>query len=402
MKSNVLNNILISLCLVLLIFQPSVPYLSSAGAVITVLISLVKIIFSTKSPVRVKHYIVSFFVPIIIFYFLILFYSAARVLLDGLYDISFFRVSLNQTIFLIAVFLFVISFDDYSDKFEKYIFILFVANLFYAVLAVDFFPSLLDLAVKVKGESSDLVDKNYLNLYRIAFFGSDSHYGISALYSLALVCFSFYMKKANINSIVGGFFLLFLAVAGVIAGRTAFIFILVSFFILLRNSIKITFLFLFFSSLSIYLVTMYLDLPEHFVNWMFELFINLSDGKGVQTESSNHLLKMYSINIDVNPVFGNAKFLLDNGSYYGGSDVGYIRHFLFGGFLICILIYLLPVIILLKNKLDLKIMIAFLSMYILELKGSAIYETPMMVLFIIISFLSYKEKQNFYKSRSVY
>ncbi|WP_185838466.1 hypothetical protein, partial [Vibrio cholerae] len=114
-------------------------------------------------------------------------------------------------------------------------YILFVANLFYAVLAVDFFPSLLDLAVKVKGESSDLVDKNYLNLYRIAFFGSDSHYGISALYSLALVCFSFYMKKANINSIVGGFFLLFLAVAGVIAGRTAFIFILVSFFILLRN-----------------------------------------------------------------------------------------------------------------------------------------------------------------------
>ncbi len=402
MKSNVLNNILISLCLVLLIFQPSVPYISSAGAVITVLISLVKIIFSTKSSVRVRHYIVSFFVPIIIFYFLILFYSAARVLLDGLYDISFFRVSLNQTIFLIAVVLFVISFDDYSDKFEKYIYILFVANLFYAVLAVDFFPSLLDLAVKVKGESSDLVDKNYLNLYRIAFFGSDSHYGISALYSLALVCFSFYMKKANINSIVGGFFLFFLAVAGVIAGRTAFIFILVSFFILLRNSIKITFLFLFFSSLSIYLVTMYLDLPEHFVNWMFELFINLSDGKGVQTESSNHLLKMYSINIDVNPVFGNAKFLFDNGSYYGGSDVGYIRHFLFGGFLICILIYLLPVIILLKNKFDLKIMIAFLSMYILELKGSAIYETPMMVLFIIISFLSYKEKQSFYKSRSVY
>lgn len=396
-----LNNILISLCLILLIFQPSVPYLSSAGAVITIAISLLKIVFLTKGSLKINNYILNFFTPVLILYFLILFYSLARVLLSGLDDISFFRVSLNQTIFLIAVISFIISFDDYSDKFEKYIYILLVVNFFYAVLAVDFFPFLLDLAVKVKGASSELIDKNYLNLYRIAFFGSDSHYGISALYSLALICFSFYMKKANINSVVGGFFLLFLTFAGVIAGRTAFIFVFISFFILLRSNIKITIYFLFFSSLSIYLVIMYLDLPEHFINWIFELFINISDGKGVQTESSNHLLKMYSINFDVNPIFGNAKFLLDGGGYYGGSDVGYIRHFLFGGILICILIYLVPVIILLKNKLDLKIIVVFLSMYILELKGSAIYETPMMIFFIIISFLAYKERQNIYKSRSV-
>ncbi|MGI2049105.1 hypothetical protein [Shewanella oncorhynchi] len=396
-----LNNILISLCLILLIFQPSVPYLSSAGAVITIAISLLKIVFLTKGSLKINNYILNFFTPVLILYFLILFYSLARVLLSGLDDISFFRVSLNQTIFLIAVISFIISFDDYSDKFEKYIYILLVVNFFYAVLAVDFFPFLLDLAVKVKGASSELIDKNYLNLYRIAFFGSDSHYGISALYSLALVCFSFYMKKANINSVVGGFFLLFLTFAGVIAGRTAFIFVFISFFILLRSNIKITIYFLFFSSLSIYLVIMYLDLPEHFINWIFELFINISDGKGVQTESSNHLLKMYSINFDVNPIFGNAKFLLDGGGYYGGSDVGYIRHFLFGGILICILIYLVPVIILLKNKLDLKIIVVFLSMYILELKGSAIYETPMMIFFIIISFLAYKERQNIDKSRSV-
>lgn len=71
--------------------------------------------------------------------------------------------------------------------------------------------------------------------------------------------------------------------------------------------------------------------------FVFEFYYKYKDTGELSTKSTDILLNMWDLNVDVTDiVFGTGNFTNDKtGEYYFGSDVGYLRNLLYGGFFGC-------------------------------------------------------------------
>jgi hypothetical protein len=72
--------------------------------------------------------------------------------------------------------------------------------------------------------------------------------------------------------------------------------------------------------------------------YVFEMFDSYMAGHGVHSQSTARLSTMYEIDASVYQlIFGEGLYTGSDGLYYKHTDVGFIRHLLFGGVLFVIL-----------------------------------------------------------------
>lgn len=374
------------LALFLLLFDLHFPNFNGLGsAPFSLIISFIVIFFSFKKIKKRILFIFNEFNSIIFLYTLLLIYVFIRIMLDGAQEPSYIGSSSKSFVIMLSSLLYLIAFD--SDK------------LFERLLNVFFFNACICLFVGTFQEFQYYVDIFKPNggedligwtPYRNAFLAGAGYFGIGAPFGLASVFFLVYMILKKEFSLISLLKLMVIIIAAVFAARAVFVCLLVAliYLVIIKRSFK-SLLISVFSGVVIFWV---LNLPvfEIYQIWLFELF-----EKGIQgSDSGNVLFATYKI--PDNPItwfFGDAKYSMGNGEYYMGSDIGYIRHWFFGGLFFMLSVVFIPVLFYLKNREGFFLLVITPICLLLHFKGVFIYNNPVFTpLMIIASHILYKRK----------
>src|SRR5690606_28622599 len=130
-----------------------------------------------------------------------------------------------------------------------------------------------------------------------------------------------------------------IAIAGILSGRTVFIAIaLGGLYILtvernrvlplLSKSFKILALFAlsFIAAYFIFRDIIDFDRVEKTISWVFEMFIQYSEGGQIETNTTDVMLRMYIWPEELSTwIYGDGLILNGDGSYYMHTDIGYVR-----------------------------------------------------------------------------
>lgn len=170
-----------------------------------------------------------------------------------------------------------------------------------------------------------------------SFFTASTNYGIHFLLLMLLpYCRGslIYKNKLWYYTIVA-----IIAIAGILSGRTVFIAIaLGGLYILtvernrvlplLSKSFKILALFVlsFIAAYFIFRDIIDFDRVEKTISWVFEMFIQYSEGGQIETNTTDVMLRMYIWPEELSTwIYGDGLILNGDGSYYMHTDIGYIR-----------------------------------------------------------------------------
>lgn len=220
-------------------------------------------------------------------------------------------------------------------------------------------------------------------------FGS-KFFSSGIINSVCLCLISRQMIRDGITRICSFFYAfsyLYILVSGLMMARTIMIGFVVSIIYIILKGIKyikrIIFPFIFaeFFIGCILLIFYFYDANKYetLFNFGFEVFINIAEGKGIQSRSTNKMLTMYSFpKYDEYKtwIIGDSKLFTQNRSgYYKGTDIGYCRYiYSIGviGLIIAIVsqfIYIFGIIYP-KKRNDIVLFIMFFLMFIIfNLKG---------------------------------
>lgn len=304
-------------------------------------------------------------------------------------DYSYIKTLINLTIKMTIgnVFYAYYKFKGQEYNVFNHIIISFIAQ---SVLQWVFFifPDLSTIFNIFRSEQMVLMQQKYSGIKGISLCGS-GFFSLSSGYALILgLYFSKYntIFKKNANKIL---MFLILASGVFFAGRTGYVGLFIIPFVLYKQKkLKITkdnifkcfkyFLIGIIITSCAIVLTYRIDKFKKMYNYTFEMVVNVFNGKGLQTSSTNTLLDMYKVDIkESNLLIGDGKYtIIENGkeSYYKNTDVGFFRRILYFGIIgygICVCLQL--EIIKNLNKYDKKIFWIILGfLFVLELKGEII------------------------------
>jgi len=131
--------------------------------------------------------------------------------------------------------------------------------------------------------------------------------------------------------------------------------------------------------------------------WAFSIVKQLFVEKKVTDYSVNHMVNdMYYMPEPNTLIFGDGKYSNENGSYYGHTDVGFMRLILYGGFIglalvYFLMIYLCKITIRVSKSITFKkfIFLSFVLFFILEMKGES-YQRAIMMIYPLFLIQQYK------------
>lgn len=194
--------------------------------------------------------------------------------------------------------------------------------------------------------------------------------------------------------------LVFITIAGLMTGRTFFIAIglgLVLYLLIdVKNALKVIYKVIpsviIFSTL-VYFVMISMgnkERVEKVFNFVFELYINYEETGKLTSSSTEGSLSMYKFpNTLKTWVIGDGKMQNSNGSYYMGSDIGYVRLIFYFGIVLTVLymLYQAYLYYLLSKKSQSRILkafclILFLWLLVLNFKGLANLNQYLLLFFI--------------------
>lgn len=305
----------------------------------------------------------------LLFYFILLFYVLIRVLFSSLDDISYLLTMLKTTLILISMIFYLAVF--YNSDIKNNLFNIFFINSI-VCLIFGSFPELKFMIYPFKygdDPGSSLIG---FNEYRDSMLSGSSYFGISSLFGLA---FAFLLKiTIEENKISNYMKLLVISIVGVLAGRVALLCYVLSlvYFFLFKKSYKVL-LFAFFSFIIFIFLLNTLPVLESAKFWFYEMFL----GSGVgESESVSQLKDMlYLPSNELTILFGDARYG-DSKSYYGGSDSGFVRNILFGGF-IYLFILMIAFISIFKGFLKFGfVYLMILISLVLHFKGVFVFNNP--------------------------
>jgi hypothetical protein len=321
-------------------------------------------------------------------YFLIFLFVLIRTLLSFDTDLSYLLTTLKTTEILIATFLYLLVFFD-----QKIIGRLFNVFLLNSLICV-FFGYFSDLKpyfiYPFKFSSGATIELIGSNEYRDSFLSGSGYFGISSLYAFA---FPLFVSYVNDNK---GFFnyvkLFFIGSAGILAGRVALIAYSIAIFSysLFYRKIKFILIVSFFCLIAIILLNS-LTFLNDVNNWLLDIF-----GAGNYKDSSSltELKEMFFLPNDNSLLIGDAKYANVDGTYYGNTDVGYIRNILFGGLVYLFFIFLALLTFFLKFRKNFTLIMMIIIALFLHGKGVFILNNPgfFPVLLIGASYYIYLQK----------
>lgn len=262
-----------------------------------------------------------------------------------------------------------------------------------------------DIRIKDPEEIQYLLNIRFMGIGS-EVFGGVVKYGISFFSVLILpyVHKNFLTKRKSLYWIT----VLAIFTGGLLTGRTFFIAILFGFlmyaiyrssslFSFIIENIKLIIFILILFVVFIQITSILIDEQQfqYVYNFVFEMFINLSSGDGLESRSTNHLMEMYIFPESIKTwLFGDGRMTGIDFVYYMGTDVGYIRLlFYFGLPATLYFIYvLLRYCMLLYKSYPIKIMkyfysTVFLFLIVLNFKG-LIFPTYYFALFFIFTVLA--------------
>lgn len=291
---------------------------------------------------------------------------------------------LRADIFLIATIIYLVSFNQ-NDLPKKLLNIFFLNAII--ALIIGSFPEYQYLVDFFKISSEELIG---YNPYRNAFLSGSGYFGIGAPYALAtgfyLLYLSTYNKDTNYLHYIK---LIIIAVAGILAARTAILAVGISiaYIMIYKRNTKtiigiLLLIFILYSLLNLEFFSAYRD-------WLTEVF-NPKESSTVETLTTDFLVIPQD---SFTFIFGDGKYTNLDGSYYMNTDIGYMRHWYFGGILYMLTIVLIPICLYARNLNKHFLFLIIPIVLILHFKGVFIFGSPTgMPLLFIISHIFYQKR----------
>ena len=239
-----------------------------------------------------------------------------------------------------------LNYDNYdNDFFEKLVVNLFVIQAIISIMAFVL-PSVREFIHHFQFENdAEKSEEAYAGFRGLAMSGR-------LFFEFAATCglIAFVQFKRIINkptAPIAEYIKLFLIiVCGFFAGRTSMIGTALGFLYLIlykgtiKKKIRIigSFLLILMSSVTVAVLIMPRDIltfvTEHFLPWVFDLFIKFHESGSTEDSASfNRLNEMYKyVDITINEwIYGSGRYMSVDGGYYKSVDGGFIRHLLYWG-----------------------------------------------------------------------
>ncbi|ATW42962.1 hypothetical protein [Glaesserella parasuis] len=385
-------NILLSyIALFLLVFDLHIPPFRGFGsAPISAVISIFYMLIIDRSRLNYLSNIINQFKYLILCYIFLLFYVFFRVMIDYAEEFSFVGSSLKATSILASSLIYISAFGANKKRlFEKILNIFFINAAICLYIGtyteyqyiVDFF----------KVEAKDLIGGTP---YRNAFLAGSGYFGIGAAYGLVFAFLLAYIYEHKEQSkIINYFKLTLILIAGVFAARTVFLcaIITILYIIFFKRKFSILIYTVIFILFGLWLLELEIFIPHKL--WMLELFYNGTETGSVHAILYGEHLK-YPDNI-VTIIFGDAHYSLPTGGYYMGTDIGYLRHWFFGGGVFVFSVFGILFFLYFHNRNQMFLYLIIPVCILLHYKGVFIYNNPAGApLLIIISHILYNAKKD--------
>ncbi|OUS52102.1 hypothetical protein BM607_012885 [Shewanella sp. SACH] len=373
------------LSLFLLVFDLAIPSVKFIGsAPFSLLISL-SVLFIGNGKLNIEAQVKYFTAPFFVFYFVIICFALFRISFSGelnyLLSISKSLVIFSATTFYLLAF----GCERINDKLINIFFINGVICLIAGSI-----PAILEWVYFFK---SGVAEQGFIP-YRNAFLAGSGYFGMASAYAVIILLCAHKLVKDGLSVNFAIKFMVIL-VAGVLAGRTAFVGVAISFVYIMSQSVK-------YSGLGVLLVAglvaiiLSVDALSVYAGWMFE-FISF-DGDSValsRTSSTDELDKMYFMPAhDSTWLWGDGRYV-DGEGYYMHTDAGYMRNLFFGGLPFVIAVIAYACLFAFKSK------SVFFTLFILPLafalhyKGAFILNNPASVpMLTLLAFWFYHERIN--------
>lgn len=374
--------------LFLLIFDITIPPFGGGigSAPFAILLSLfsIAIVSDKKNIYKRFSTILLEFKPVLLLYLLINIYSLFRMILvkDG--NPLFITSLLRADIFLISTITYLISFNQ--NDLPKKILNVFFFNAIIA-LTIGSFPQYQYLVDFFKISSEELIG---YNPYRNAFLAGSGYFGIGAPYALVTGFYLLYLSTYSYtNNYINYIKLLVIAVAGILAARTAVLAIglAVIYLLVYKRDPKTIMGIIFLLSLLYFILN--LEFFAAYKDWLSEVF-NPKESSTVETLTTDFLVIPTN---SITFIFGDGKYTNFDGSYYMYTDIGYMRHWYFGGIIYMLSIVSIPLLLYFKNLNKHFLFLIVPIVLVLHFKGVFIFGSPIgMPLLFLISHILYQRR----------
>lgn len=324
-------------CLFFLLFDVHIPgFPNGVGSSALMLPFFIVVFFMRPNLARLTE-IFNVFLPIVAVHFLIILYVFLRLLLGGASELSMLLAVAKNLVLFCAVFMYWVLYFVPESKTPELIIKPFFINALIC-FAAGSIPILLEYVrlFQIPTDNANLIP------YRNAFISGSGFFTIGSAYGLAFVFLSYiYLVRVQGVDFVRVFQLLVIFSAGFIAARTSLVaLIAVSFMLIVCRAASFWKMFF----LMFALLILFFSIPglDKYNVWLFELFI-----KGKESGTLQGLMNhMYFVPELSTLLFGDGvhSVMAESGSYYGGSDVGYMRNIFFGGIPYLLIMMLFPLL----------------------------------------------------------
>lgn len=371
--------------LFLLIFDLAIPPVKFIGsAPFSLLTSLVALLLGNRE-LNLKAQVKNFTAPFFIFYFFIMCFAVFRIAFSGELD-YLLSISKSLVIFTAATFyLLAFGCERINDKLVNIFFINGVI-----CLVAGSVPAILDVVYLFK---SGVPEPGFIP-YRNAFLAGSGYFGMASAYALiVLLC----AHKLVNDGLTVNFFIKFMVIliAGVLAGRTAFVGIAISFIYIMSQSVKYTGLGVLLVALLVAII-LSVDALSVYAGWMFEFVSFDGDKVALSNTSSTDVLKqMYFMPPnDSTWLWGDGRYV-DGEGYYMHTDAGYMRNLFFGGLPFVIAVVAYACLFAFKSKSVFFTLFILPLIFALHYKGGFILNNPASVpMLTLLAFGFYHERIN--------
>lgn len=371
--------------LYLLVFDLAIPPVKMVGSAPFSLLISFAVLLICRNKLNVKAQVKKFTAPFFVFYFVIICFALFRILFSGElnYLLSIFKsfvIFTSATFYLLAF-----GCDRINDRLINIFFINGVI-----CLVAGSVPAILEWVYFFK---SGVPEPGFIP-YRNAFLAGSGYFGMASAYAVIILLCAHKLVNDGLSVNFAIKFMVIL-VAGVLAGRTAFVGVAISFIYIMSQSVK-------YSGLGVLLVAgvvaiiLSVDALSVYASWMFE-FISF-DGDSIalsRTSSTDVLDKMYFMPAhDSTWLWGDGRYV-DGDSYYMHTDAGYMRNLFFGGLPFVTAVITYACLFAFKSKSFFFTLFILPLAFVLHYKGAFILNNPASVpILTLLAFWFYHEKIN--------
>lgn len=414
----------------LIIFYFPIPLIGSSViiALFFIMLNLVfnkRYIFSIRSTLG-ENYVIkiitSYIILILLGFYLPIFHSTYEFSILKSNFLTLFIVILGVLFYNLIVYKIP---NENREKFILYfLIILYVIQTIIQILAFVS-PSIKNIINLFQKEN--VAERDYGGIRALALTGNP-FFALASGYGLAFIILIRYVIITNqYFNLRNSIYFILLFIGSFFAGRTAFIGLFLGVLYLMLNKGNFFKNFFYFFKLIIgvlfFLILIYLFLlPDSIKNvvqddllpFAFEMYYNYEKTGNFTTTSTDALDEMYfPIEYDTF-LFGDAKFMNNDGTYYMHTDAGYMRYTLFYGiFINCLLSIIFfvshfyrPIRQTLNfDKIEVSNLFYFgviiIYLLLLQYKGVILFGTPLIQVMIIWCIISYSQTLKHAKNSSL-